>query len=89
MRPAAAVYGAYYRAVDRVGAATVAVGVLVVAALAIRLIWLFALGAGEITWDGAEYVRAAENLRHGLGYIGLRGTTLFVFHPSTRSPWPR
>jgi 4-amino-4-deoxy-L-arabinose transferase-like glycosyltransferase len=51
------------------------------AALAVRLLWLAYHGLGEITWDGAEYARTATNLASGHGYLGLRGTTNFVFPP--------
>jgi hypothetical protein len=57
------------------------VAALAVFALLVRLAWLAISGPTEITWDGAEYARAAENLRHGLGYVGLRGAPLFVFPP--------
>ena len=50
-------------------------------ALSVRVVWLLRHGPGEITWDGAEYARIAENLASGAGYIGVRGTTNFVFPP--------
>jgi 4-amino-4-deoxy-L-arabinose transferase-like glycosyltransferase len=53
----------------------------VLAALAVRLLWLFHHGVGEITWDGAEYARIATSLASGHGYLGIRGPTNFVFPP--------
>ncbi len=50
-------------------------------ALAVRIAWLVWHGPSEITWDGAEYARIAANLVAGHGYVGLRGTTMFVFPP--------
>jgi 4-amino-4-deoxy-L-arabinose transferase-like glycosyltransferase len=47
----------------------------------VRIIWLVWRGPAEITWDGAEYARIAANLASGHGYVGLRGTTMFVFPP--------
>ena len=61
--------------------ALVIVAALVGVAMLIRLVWLTLIAPSEITPDGAEYARAANNLRHGLGYVGLRGGTLFVFPP--------
>jgi hypothetical protein len=50
-------------------------------AIAVRIGWLLWHGPSEITWDGAEYARLAANLVSGHGYVGMRGTTLFVFPP--------
>ncbi|BDE06668.1 hypothetical protein WPS_19440 [Vulcanimicrobium alpinum] len=47
---------------------------LVLAALAVRLIALAWLGSPLIDMDGANFARTAENLAHGYGYIGIRGT---------------
>jgi 4-amino-4-deoxy-L-arabinose transferase-like glycosyltransferase len=55
--------------------------IFVGAGLALRLVWFLVLGAHQITWEGTEYARAAENLQQGAGYIGMRGTTLYVFPP--------
>ena len=54
---------------------------LVASAVALRLVWLFVLAPHQITWEGTEYARAAENLFRGIGYIGIRGTTLYLFPP--------
>lgn len=54
---------------------------IAVFALLVRALWLVFHGSTEITWDGAEYARIAENLVSGHGYTGLRGTTMFVFPP--------
>lgn len=50
-------------------------------ALIVRVGWLLWHGPSEITWDGADYARAAANLIAGHGYVGIRGTTMFVFPP--------
>jgi hypothetical protein len=50
-------------------------------ALVTRIVWLFAQGRTQITWDGAEYARVATNLLHGHGYTGIHGTTMYVFPP--------
>ena len=50
-------------------------------ALLIRVAWLIWHGTAESTWDGSEYARIAENLVSGHGYVGMRGTTMFVFPP--------
>jgi 4-amino-4-deoxy-L-arabinose transferase-like glycosyltransferase len=34
-----------------------------------------------IDMDGAEYARVAENLRHGQGLVGLRGSPMLLFPP--------
>ena len=65
----------------RVDADVLTVSALVGVALLIRVVWLLSLQPAQITWDGAEYARAAENLLSGAGYIGIRGTTLWVFPP--------
>jgi 4-amino-4-deoxy-L-arabinose transferase-like glycosyltransferase len=54
---------------------------LAIAALVVRVGWLFALGPSQITWDGAEYARTAYNLVHGAGYVGMHGTTMVIFPP--------
>ncbi len=61
--------------------ADAAVIALVAAAFAIRLVWLVAFGGREIEMDGAEYARIADNLRHGLGYLGIQGHVDVVFPP--------
>ena len=43
---------------------------LVLLALALRLSSLM-LFTGSIDWEGAEYARLAENLRAGIGYVGI------------------
>jgi 4-amino-4-deoxy-L-arabinose transferase-like glycosyltransferase len=54
---------------------------IAIAAMALRIGWLFWHGPGEVGWDGAEYARLATSLFSGHGYVGLRGTTQFVFPP--------
>jgi len=44
---------------------------LVVASFAVRLAAWAYWGTGAIESEGAEYARIAENLRHGVGYVGL------------------
>jgi 4-amino-4-deoxy-L-arabinose transferase-like glycosyltransferase len=66
---------------ERISAAVVKLAVLAAAAVVLRLVWLALLGQHEITWEGTEYMRAAENVAHGAGYVGIRGTTLFIFPP--------
>jgi 4-amino-4-deoxy-L-arabinose transferase-like glycosyltransferase len=68
------------RAEARVSTFAVLIGI-VLFAFAIRIAWLMWHGPSEITWDGAEYARIAANLIAGHGYVGLRGTTMFVFPP--------
>jgi 4-amino-4-deoxy-L-arabinose transferase-like glycosyltransferase len=53
----------------------------VVGALLLRVAWMLHHGRGEISWDGAEYARTAQNLLAGHGYIGIRGHENFVFPP--------
>ena len=72
--------GASARTNQRVSTLAVLGGVAL-AAIAVRIIWLLWHGPAEITWDGAEYARIASNLISGHGYVGLRGTTQFVFPP--------
>jgi hypothetical protein len=50
-------------------------------ALAVRIVWLLLQGGGPITWDGAEYARTGANILHGLGFVGMHGTTMFTFPP--------
>ena len=69
----------HYR--ERFGAATWALIAIVALGLIVRIVWSMWLCPCEITPDGAEYARAAENLRNGFGYVGLRGGPLFVFPP--------
>ena len=47
------------------------VGLLVGASLALRLLAWAILGTGTIESEGAEYARIAENLKDGVGYVGL------------------
>jgi 4-amino-4-deoxy-L-arabinose transferase-like glycosyltransferase len=54
---------------------------IAIAAIAVRIGWIFWHGPGEVGWDGAEYARIAANLASGHGYLGIRGTTQFVFPP--------
>ena len=54
---------------------------IAVFAVAVRIAWLLWHGTAEITEDGAEYARIAMNIVAGHGYVGLRGTTMFVFPP--------
>jgi len=44
---------------------------IVVISLAVRIASLHFCGIGAIESDGAEYARIAENLRKGLGYVGI------------------
>jgi len=44
---------------------------LLAASFAIRLLALAYWGTGAIESEGAEYARIAENLRNGVGYVGL------------------
>jgi 4-amino-4-deoxy-L-arabinose transferase-like glycosyltransferase len=46
-------------------------GALIIASLSIRILTLSVLGVGAIENEGAEYARLAENLRHGVGYVGI------------------
>ncbi len=71
---------AHARAEGGVSTLAVLLGIALFA-VAIRLAWLVWHGPSEITWDGAEYARIAANLIAGHGYVGLRGTTMFVFPP--------
>lgn len=54
---------------------------IALAALAVRVLWLVMQGPTEITWDGAEYARTAENLLHGHGFVGMHGTPMVIFPP--------
>jgi hypothetical protein len=65
----------------RFNTAIITMAALVVLALAVRLFWARLSCPCELTWDGAEYTRAAQNLVNGSGYIGLRGGPLFIFPP--------
>jgi 4-amino-4-deoxy-L-arabinose transferase-like glycosyltransferase len=46
-------------------------GLIVVGSLVVRLAALKHWGIGAIDSDGAAYVRVAENLRKGVGYVGI------------------
>ena len=46
-------------------------GLILVASLAVRAAALLIWGTGAIEEDGATYARIAENLRKGVGYIGI------------------
>lgn len=46
-------------------------GLVVVASFAVRLAALRVWGIGAIEGDGTQYARVAENLRKGLGYVGI------------------
>jgi 4-amino-4-deoxy-L-arabinose transferase-like glycosyltransferase len=72
--------GSQQRAEGRVSTFAALIGIALFA-MAIRIVWILWHGPSEITWDGAEYARIAANLVAGHGYIGLRGTTMFVFPP--------
>jgi 4-amino-4-deoxy-L-arabinose transferase-like glycosyltransferase len=58
-----------------------AICALFTVAFGLRAWWLFVQQPTQITWDGAEYARAAENVLAGHGYVGLRGGLLYVFPP--------
>jgi len=45
--------------------------IIVIVAFVIRVAALVYCGTGAIEQEGAEYARIAENLRHGLGYVGI------------------
>ena len=45
--------------------------ILVAAALMIRIAAMYYWGTGTIESEGAEYAKIAENLRNGVGYVGL------------------
>lgn len=49
----------------------VMLGLLVAASLAVRMAAWAYWGTGAIESEGAEYTRIAENLRNGLGYVGI------------------
>jgi 4-amino-4-deoxy-L-arabinose transferase-like glycosyltransferase len=49
----------------------VLLSLIVVAGFAVRLVALAYLRTGAIESEGAEYARIAENLRNGVGYVGL------------------
>jgi hypothetical protein len=46
-------------------------GLIVVASLVVRLAALKHWGTGAIESEGAEYARIAQNLRNGVGYVGI------------------
>jgi 4-amino-4-deoxy-L-arabinose transferase-like glycosyltransferase len=46
-------------------------GLIVVASFAVRIAALRFWGTGAIEDDGAEYARIAQNLRNGVGYVGI------------------
>ena len=48
-----------------------ALGLIVAAGLAVRVAALAHWGTGAIESEGAEYTRIAENLRNGVGYVGM------------------
>lgn len=54
---------------------------IVGAALAVRILALLLQGPNAIDWDGANFVRTADNLLHGHGYVGMRGTTNAIHAP--------
>jgi 4-amino-4-deoxy-L-arabinose transferase-like glycosyltransferase len=60
----------------------VLVGLIVAASLAVRLVALAYWQTGAIENEGAEYARLAENLRSGVGFVGIAipGTQL-LFNP--------
>ena len=72
--------GAFDIPAERVRTAAL-VGGIAFFGLLVRIGWLLWHGVGEITWDGAEYARLAQNLVSGGGYTGIRGHTQFVFPP--------
>jgi 4-amino-4-deoxy-L-arabinose transferase-like glycosyltransferase len=49
----------------------VALSLLVVASFALRVAAIKIWGTGAIEPDGAQYARIAENLRKGVGYVGI------------------
>jgi hypothetical protein len=52
--------------------ARIQLGLIVAAAFAVRVAAaLIFWRPGAIAGEGAEYARIAENLRHGLGYVGI------------------
>jgi 4-amino-4-deoxy-L-arabinose transferase-like glycosyltransferase len=61
----------------------VALVTIIAIACAVRLLFLalVAMHGTEINDDGAQYARAAQNVREGLGYIGMLGKPLTLQPP--------
>jgi hypothetical protein len=58
--------------IGKYSSARIQLGLIVVAAFAVRVAAaLIFWRPGAIAGEGAEYARIAENLRHGLGYVGI------------------
>lgn len=68
-------------AISATRAETLWVAGLSAVAFVLRIVWWFAEQPTQITWDGAEYARIAQNLRDGLGYVGLHGTFATSYPP--------
>jgi 4-amino-4-deoxy-L-arabinose transferase-like glycosyltransferase len=49
-------------------------------ALVCRIVWWF-IGTAVIENEGAEYARLADNLRNGVGYVGILGAKQALFPP--------
>lgn len=60
--------------------------ILLAASLAIRIIAFAYFGAGTIESEGAEYAKIAQNLRAGVGYVGLVSAGPQVLFPPL-FPW--
>jgi hypothetical protein len=58
----------------------VLIGVLLAVGLLTRGVWAV-LHTGAIEPEGAEYARIAENLRDGIGYVGIAAPGPEVMHP--------
>jgi 4-amino-4-deoxy-L-arabinose transferase-like glycosyltransferase len=71
------------RAVVQGSGIDVAVITIITIACAVRLLFmaLVAVHGTEINDDGAQYARAAQNVREGLGYIGMLGKPLTLQPP--------
>lgn len=69
------------RAFSAARAETLWVAGLCGVAFVLRIAWWFAQQPMQITWDGAEYARIAQNLRDGVGYVGLHGTFATSYPP--------
>lgn len=59
--------------------------IVVLVALAVRLLVVVLAQGGSIDMDGSEYVRVAQNIAAGNGPLGMRGTPDLVFPPLY--PW--
>jgi 4-amino-4-deoxy-L-arabinose transferase-like glycosyltransferase len=58
-----------------------AIAIIVAAALVLRVVAVIFRGPSAMDWDGANFIRTAQNLLAGHGYIGLRGSINVVHAP--------